>query len=277
MVHGGNEMKKKAFAWLMISAALALGSWACSHSSYVTPSSPANDTPTATATATGPTASPTVTRTPTSTATMTATPTITSTPTVTSTVSAPDLDISGGSATVLSSNNYNFGNVNIAAGANVTISGGVTLTLTGNFTLAAGATVNGIGGGYAAHSGVGAPTVSGGGGGAHGGAGGPDCFNNAGGTVNDSATAPALMGSGGGNYSCDGSAGGALFVVSAPSGTVSIAGSILMDAAILAPCTAGNDAGGGGAGGAIYIFANTIQGNGVLSAQGAAGGSVPLT
>ncbi|MDE2489486.1 MAG: hypothetical protein KGM24_01475 [Elusimicrobia bacterium] len=127
----------------------------------------------------------------------------------------------------------------------------VNLSVAGTFTLAAGATaaVSGLGfNGGATNGGNGVVAFNGGGngssassaggsGGGHGGSGGA-AGTNGGGAVNDSATNPVLVGSGGGGG--DGTGGT-----------------------------------GGKGGGAVIVAANTMQIDGLISADGAVGGTGP--
>ena len=114
----------------------------------------------------------------------------------------------------------------------------------------------------------------GGGGGGHGGAGGNVGTSVGGpsGSANDSPTDPILMGSGGTNFIpgipdlVTPGLGGAAFLLNAPSGTVSINGTIDMSGfTTLLP--------GAGAGGTISISAQTIFFNGILNASGGKGGN----
>ncbi|CAN5711064.1 hypothetical protein BH11PLA1_BH11PLA1_10680 [soil metagenome] len=108
------------------------------------------------------------------------------------------------------------------------------------------------------------------GGGGHGGPGAnsaaPVGF---GGTPYDSATAPAIVGAGGGADPADngttGGAGGGIIRITS-GGPITVDGAILADgAAGIGPET------GGGAGGSIWLTAPTISGSGLVAARGAPG------
>jgi hypothetical protein len=175
-------------------------------------------------------------------------PTATATPVMTP---LTGLDINGPAVTI-TTGSYNYLYVHIHNGTTVFIVGpslavtnaAVTLTCSTYFLMDSGCTVNGNGAGYDFQSGPGA-----------------------GGTVgiginNDYSMGPTIMGSGGGA----GGKGGALFRVNVPNGTATINGTITMNG------LSSNN--GGGAGGTIFIQADSILGTGNLLANGGDGGSV---
>jgi hypothetical protein len=205
------------------------------------------------------------------------------------------LNVSSGAIT-LSNTSLSYCSLTVAAGATLVIGGSVTLNVTGNVDiegLVTGA-AQGYGSIYAPSSGPGAggngsvttysssPSYSGGGGGGHGGAGGgslPTDPRFSGGVTYDSPTFPVSMGSAGGTAAAasgpgqPGGAGGAALLLSAPSGYVTLNGTIDMSGGVGAATTVYNaGAGGGGAGGTISIDALGIGGTGSLLAAGGAGG-----
>jgi len=131
------------------------------------------------------------------------------------------------------------------------------------------ATGKGLGGG-------GGSATNGGGGAAHAAAGGNAATGGASGSSTSFglATLPLTLGSGGGGgQSTKGGAGGGLIRLIA-SGTMTMDGSILVDGSNGAngSSSASIDAGGGGAGGSIWVAADTLEGSGLLSAVGGGGG-----
>jgi hypothetical protein len=187
------------------------------------------------------------------------------------------LNVSAGSVT-LSNTAVTYCSVNVSAGATLFIGGSVTLTVTGNVTI--DGTVYGVGQGYGSafdprDLGPGAGTTGGGGGG-HGGAGGASggLASVPGGPANDNPANPVLMGSAGGwlvggAWGSSAFPGGAAFLLSAPTGMVSING--VIDMSGLGGSAVAGYVGGGGAGGTISISAQTILFNGTLNANGGDG------
>ncbi len=233
-----------AAALVFLAAVLCVIIQACSKTP--SPSSPSN--PTAT-----PGTIATATITPTSTATLTG------------------LDVTG--STTLSTGAFAYSYVYIHSGGTLTVNGAVTLNVTDYFTVDSGGSINGDGLGYIAGQGPGAPSsgLNSSGAGGHGGHGGAGN-----GAANDSATAPALMGSGGsyGNPECisgTNSSGGGLLKIFVASGFATINGIISMNGMI--SCSSGFQGGGGGAGGTIYIIAPSIYGSGTMTANGGYGGA----
>jgi hypothetical protein len=253
----------------------------------------------------------------TSTSTLTPTQTNSATPTVTYTTTnpvyavltalatAPNLNMTSG-VTTLTTGVYYFSCVHLSAGAVMTITGSVTI-YSECFTLDAGATINGVGGGYLetydsysqtrliGGPGAGIPDYSGqpcmwyiSGGGGHGGAGGTDhdsnCVLAQGGAANDDPVHPSLMGSAGVSpdfgYSSNGpdslnSAGGALLnlviynPVTNKLAPATINGTIDMSGSPgCNMCGPQMESGSGGAGGTILIEAINISGSGLLQANG---------
>ena len=145
---------------------------------------------------------------------------------------------------------------------------GVTLQVN-NLTVETDGVITANGQGYAPGTGpgVGGNTINGlAGGGGHGGQGGSSSSGNSGGATYGDLSAPITLGSGGGNSggeSISGAGGGAIRLD--VSGTLTINGTISAD---------GNNsgtywsAGAGGAGGSIWISANTMIGNGSITANG---------
>jgi hypothetical protein len=184
------------------------------------------------------------------------------------------LNVVPGRTFVLSNTSVFYCSMSVAAGATLVIGGSVTINVTGNVDIEG--TVEGIGQGcgssYSPAPGPGAGATGSGnagcGGGGHGGAGGSDGTGSfAGGSANDSPANPVLMGSAGGG---PGGNGGAAFLLSAPSGTVTLNG--LIDMSGMSAAFA-NVPPGGGAGGTIAITAQSIVFNGTLNAIGGNGGN----
>lgn len=105
--------------------------------------------------------------------------------------------------TTLTTGQYNCSYIHLSGAGVLYISGAVTLDVANYVTVDAGCTITGLGMGYAAGLGPGAPG-SGNGGAGHGGPGGSGSAGS-GGTAYDSASLPVSMGSGGGN-DCSGAA-----------------------------------------------------------------------
>ena len=183
-------------------------------------------------------------------------------PPPTATPTPPSLTISSGSVT-LNTGDYTYSSVNIQGGTTLVVNGAVTLEVQQYFNLAAGATIFGDGFGYGLSQGPGSLAATCNGGASHGGLGGSSADGSCGvaqAPSNDSPTAPSIMGSSG-----SGSRGGGLFRVNVPSGPATVNGIITMNAAVAS-------VNGGGAGGTIYIKADTITGTGTVAATGANSG-----
>ncbi|MCJ7655851.1 MAG: DUF11 domain-containing protein, partial [Dehalococcoidia bacterium] len=181
----------------------------------------------------------------------------------------------------------NKANISLLTGSRLTnltiLSGGVlshtagnniALTISNNMVIDAGGSINVNGKGYAAASGLGkggssgSLTYKGGGGAGYGGNGGSGTGDTAtGGTAYGSLTAPIDLGSGGGNGSSGsgGAGGGAI--------RLDVSGTLTVNGTIYANGAAGSISGGGGSGGSIYITANSLIGNGIISANGGNGGT----
>jgi hypothetical protein len=197
------------------------------------------------------------------------------------------LDVSAGSSVTLSNTSVTYCSVVVSAGATLFINGAVTINVTGNVDIEG--MVDGIGFGYWYTSiyvsqgpGAGGEGNVGAGGGGHGGAGGNGSENSSpsmglGGPANDNPNNPLLMGSAGGSVVPAPGAyspafpGGAAFLLSAPSGTVTLNGVIDMSGRGFSGVFSLGS--GGGAGGTISISAQAILFNGVLNANGGAGGA----
>lgn len=191
------------------------------------------------------------------------------------------LNIPAGSSVTLSNGTFSYCSVDISAGATLVIGGAVSLNVSGNVNI--DGTVTGSGNGYGSvfapvpgpGAGMDGPvttifsltvTMAGSGGG-HGGMGGGTATV-PGGSPYDSATNPVSMGSRGGAADTPGGNGGAALVLNAPSGNVTINGSIDMNGSGF-----GGMGSGGGAGGTISIDAVGIYGSGFITAMGGWGGA----
>ena len=147
---------------------------------------------------------------------------------------------------------------------------GLNLSMTGAMTVAATATVNLDGLGFAGASGPGAgtdaPSCCYGGGGGHGGTGATFSIGYAGGTTYGSFAAPDQPGSGGGHRNgSDGGPGGGVI-------RLNVNGVLTVNGAIRANGLAGTQqVTGSGAGGSIWITANSVAGSGSITAQGGTG------
>jgi len=141
--------------------------------------------------------------------------------------------------------------------SNLTVAAGGAMSFNGLGFLSGGP---GGGGGYASGG------VTYGGGGGHGGIGGAGLVTNAvGGASYDTQSAPLNLGSsGGGPINTVGAGGGAL--------DANVTGTLLVNGLISANGSNGTGlAGGGGAGGSVYLTAGTFSGNGTITANGGAG------
>ncbi len=146
-----------------------------------------------------------------------------------------------------------------------------------NFTVKSGGIVQASGIGYSSQSGPGAGSAGGsaysGGGGGYGGAGGDSHDGNSGGIAYGKLLNPTSLGSGGGTgYSAGtrpGGYGGGSVILSASS-KVSINGTLAANGRD----GDGNEdeGGGGGSGGSILIEADTLYGEGIITADGGNGG-----
>ncbi|HTK04300.1 MAG TPA: fibronectin type III domain-containing protein [Candidatus Eisenbacteria bacterium] len=161
----------------------------------------------------------------------------------------------------------------------LTINAGVTVTAASNVgnaqvvivsdNINVQGTVSADGTGLSSGGGTGTSTGTAGGG-AHGGDGGDGSTDaNSGGNANDSVTAPVGLGGAGGDDPNNGpnatAPGAGSIKLSAPSGTITIGGTVTANG------TAGdNSDDGGGAGGSVWIDAGTLAGTGTVRALGGA-------
>jgi hypothetical protein len=210
--------------------------------------------------------------------------------------------------TTLNPGVYYFNIVHVETGGTVTISGGITQVyqpaqgvtiFAQTFNVDAGATITGTGQGNPSYNvagnlnadygndGGGVPWSPSSGGG-HGGAGGNDydyyCYIIAGGIANDNPIHPSAPGYGGGGNLCSGygpnygSGGGLLWVIVYNPSADTVTGPATVNGMI--DMSGGNGSysnfcsdenAGGGSGGAIFMEAESIAGNGVLQANGGNG------
>ncbi|ACL03932.1 hypothetical protein Dalk_2239 [Desulfatibacillum aliphaticivorans] len=152
----------------------------------------------------------------------------------------------------------------------------LNLHVTGNLDLQSGGAISADAKGLASAQGDGAGSMTadfraGGGGAGHGGTGGKGSSNAAGGCEYGSLMAPETPGSGGGyntSYASAGGTGGGVI-------KLVVDGIFILDGAITCNGTVGlsmgSGAGGGGSGGSIWIDANTLDGEGSISANGGPG------
>ena len=208
-----------------------------------------------------------------------------------------DIKFSSTSAVPLTINSS--GTTTIADNTTITLIGsynthtdgsGVILNLTGDVTVPSTSTFSAAGTGYQggsetqagygpARGGAAAPYGAAGGGGGYGGVGSDGVNSSTGGEpVYGSEVTPLDLGSGGGGGSAantsgqGGHGGGAIKIIT--TGTLNVLGSITADGDHgdgAGPCC-GDRGAGGGAGGSVYIVADTIIGNGSITAKGGNGG-----
>ena len=146
-----------------------------------------------------------------------------------------------------------------------------------NVTIGSNGVLSADGQGFSSNAGLGAGSNNqyyGAGGASYGGRGGWSSGGRKGGTtLYGSVTDPTALGSGGGNTwqysSTNGGNGGGAIALFAPTGIVTLNGTVT---------AAGNTGtstrqGGGGSGGSIWIICNQLSGSGLISADGGAGGS----
>lgn len=147
----------------------------------------------------------------------------------------------------------------------------INLISTGDFLLAGTGIINVDARGYSSGNGPGAGAGGWGGtgGGGYGGKGGNGQNGLLGGPAYGDEYAPDWLGSAGGHYYTGGSGGGAVKI--AASGTSTINGTITANGG--GPSCGGGDCSGGGAGGSVWIVTDTLAGNGIVRANGAAGGN----
>jgi hypothetical protein len=147
--------------------------------------------------------------------------------------------------------------------------GFLNLTVNRGATIQSGGGISADGRGSSVGQGQGAGRVAGfmGGGGGHGGYGGNSATNSAGGNAYGSVTAPAELGSGGGQgqYETVGGAGGGAL-------RITVQGALLVDGRISANGQNGQPQnGGGGSGGSVLLNVGAISGTGTVTANGGAG------
>jgi len=162
-------------------------------------------------------------------------------------------------ATVLVS--YEYSNTNYA---------GLNLIITGDLQVEPSASINATGRGYSSGLGFGNGSSAGfplsGGGGGHGGYGGVSSTNATGGIPFGSPFEPgSLGGCGGSGLGGLGAAGGGLMRLVVSSNVV-LNGSVIVNGS-----NATNSRSGGGAGGSVWLTAQTISGHGTITANGGAG------
>ncbi len=121
------------------------------------------------------------------------------------------------------------------------------------------------GSGYPRNQGPGTPTSSGGGGGGHGGAGG-NGLHGSGGTSYGSLYQPVLFGSGGAD-DANGAASGGGAIILVVENAITVNGILSVDGASNSAVSS-SGSGGGGSGGSIWVTADTLNGSGVVSADG---------
>ncbi|HEX5221985.1 MAG TPA: hypothetical protein VFZ59_20650, partial [Verrucomicrobiae bacterium] len=147
---------------------------------------------------------------------------------------------------------------------------GLKLSIAGDLEVESSASINGSGRGYAAGLGTGLGASIGfplsGGGGGHGGFGGVSSTNAAGGSPSGSPFAPGRLGGcGGGGVGGLGAAGGGRVLLMVGSNVV-LNGTLTVNG-----WNATNSRAGGGAGGSIWLTAQTLSGFGTISANGGNG------
>jgi len=175
------------------------------------------------------------------------------------TITAPSLNIRGGSTITWGSGSYSHTDVLITENSTLIFDGAVTLTCT-NLTIDSGSSISADGCGYPAGQGPGAG--AGNAGGSYGGRGGIDS-----GPTYGSAFAPTDLGSGGnGSLGEVGAGGGAIRLI--VSGTLSANGLVSANGG---DASAGCGSRGGGSGGSIYMTVNHLTGAGSFTADGGDG------
>jgi hypothetical protein len=207
-------------------------------------------------------------------------------------LAADGIEIRSGAALVLDGN-AELGSAYVLSGGQITHSEGVdtfSLVATGDLTVEEGATITADGKGFGYGRGPGAgqwgyvgQSSAGAGGGGYGGAG--ETTSTAGGAAYGTPSLPSELGSGGGSirwdpggmgwgYAYGGAGGGRIHI--------EVAGELRLDGTISANGAGGGIdcaywgscwSGGGGSGGAIFIRANRLSGDGIISAVGGGGGN----
>jgi hypothetical protein len=178
-------------------------------------------------------------------------PTNTFTP-ITSPTATPVTGLEVTGSVTLSAGTYDYLYVHMHPNSNIYLVGpsgavtnaAVTINCQTYFLMENSSNIYGVGTGYAAGSGPGAGGLVGYGSG------------------NDNSMGPTLMGSGGGGAGN----GGALLRVNVPNGAATLNGYIYLDGI--------SDNHGGGAGGGLFIQADSITGGGTFTARGGNGGTI---
>jgi YD repeat-containing protein len=195
---------------------------------------------------------------------------------------------SGETCTLMGGQSYDFTSIEIQSGGTLYLQGdpsnletpGVTIT-TGSLLVASGGSISADGLGHPHSQGIGegtdatiAITYGTSGGAGYGGLGGAGACGAAGGIPYGNPYTPDDLGSGGGDYpgyysGIGGAGGGAMKLV--------VSGSISVNGTISSNGTNGSGswhgAGGGGSGGSIWIIAETLDGSGMIEADGGDGGA----
>ncbi|MFL5814214.1 MAG: hypothetical protein ACJ763_11605 [Bdellovibrionia bacterium] len=184
-----------------------------------------------------------------------------------------DVTVTGSGTTLtLGAGSYHFNSLTVQNSATVVASSSVTVTIDSNMNIDALSSFNADGMGYPGASGPGNganTTSSGPGGGAYGGPGGRGKPANFGSSVfYGSITQPTDLGSGGGNLTASGLAGGAgggaiKLVVT---GTLTVDGNLSASGATGTTNTFASA--GGGSGGSIWLQVGTLAGAGYIFAKG---------
>ncbi len=182
-----------------------------------------------------------------------------------------DLDISGDAIVVPFSPLPLLNNLNLTAGSTLTIpviQSNLVIVVKNNATIAGSLTVDDLGYGQTNGPGAGSTVSSESSGGGYGGAGGNSDSGAIGGITYGSASQPVDFGSGGGGGDGAGTVGsqGGGAVRLSVGGTLSLNGNLSANGNF-----AQQDYAGGGAGGSLWISANTLTGAGTISAAGGDG------
>ena len=138
----------------------------------------------------------------------------------------------------------------------------MSMTVRGNFTVGSGGSVNVVGKGYQGGSGPGASTSGGNSGGTHGGMGGYCYGGTPSANVYGSVTAPETLGSGGA-ASLNDRGGGAV--------RIQVGNCSLINGVISANGGAVSSSYGPGAGGSVWLTTGTLEGTGLIQADGGTG------
>ena len=182
-----------------------------------------------------------------------------------------DLNISGGATVVPTSPLPILRDLNLGIGGTLIMpvaQSNLVLAVQNNANVAGNLNVDSLGWALGTGPGAGGSIANKGAGGGYGGAGGASINGVPGGITNGSATQPVDYGSGGGmgaNTATGGSQGGGVV-------RLSVAGTLNVDGNVSANGDFGwQDDSGGGAGGSIWITANSLTGAGTIAAMGGSG------